>query len=138
MNSETPIKSAIQLHLPKNAEEYVDLIEKFSALVDQELTAIEAQQREGEAHTVILRLPALISAVNTIGYLRGEGGMFLDCRPEDIQGTGLQKAFYANEDAFELRLQALIDFIGTTEEAAFYRETLERYYITARTARTAE
>ncbi len=138
MNSDATTQTKLNLHIPQDAREYINLVEMLSSLVDQELLRAEADHREGKVHDIVLRLPAIISTVNTIGYLRGEDGMFLDFRPEDIRGTSLQKALYVNQDAFELRLQALIDFIGTTEEAAFYRETLERYYITARTARTAE
>ncbi len=135
MDSNTTIRPTLHLHLPQNAQEYTDLVEKFSALVDQELSRVESDQREGMDHDIALRLPAIISAVNTIGYLRGQDGMFFDFRPQDIIGTGLQGAFYANEDAFESRLQAIINYIGTTKENAFYCERLERYYITARTAR---
>lgn len=136
MNPFPTERPTLHLHLPKNATEYVDLVEKFSALVDQELCNLETNQRDGRyARDIALRMPAIISAVNVISYLRGQDGMFLNYRPQDLSSTGLSSAFYGNEDAFEHRLQGLIDYLGTTEENAFYRETLERYYITARTSR---
>jgi hypothetical protein len=138
MDSNAKTVQKLHLHLPQNTQEYIDIAEKLSALVDQELSRVESNRHEGRFHDVILRLPAIISAVNTIGYLRGEDGMFLDFRPKDIQEKGVQGALYANEEAFEHRLQALIDYLSTTKEADFYRETLERYYITARTARITQ
>lgn len=132
-----PTAPAIQFRPPQNQGEYIDMVERFSGLVDKEMKKTESEENPGRIHAIALRLPALISLVNTIGYLRGQDGVFLDIRPEDMHGSGRQGDLYKNEDEFEKRLQNLIDEVGTSEEASFYRETLERYYITARTARAS-
>jgi hypothetical protein len=132
-----PTAPAIQFRPPQNQNEYIDMVERFSGLVDKEMKKTESEENPGRIHAIALRLPALISLVNTIGYLRGQDGVFLNIRPEDMHGSGIQGYLYKNEDEFEKRLQNLIDEVGTSEEANFYRETLERYYITARTARAS-
>ena len=72
---------------------------------------------------------ALIALVNTVGYLRGQGGMFLDIRPM----TSHQKQLYAYEDMFEVRLNRLIGIILNSEVNEFYKERLDAYFIKART-----
>ena len=131
-----PIAQPIQFRPPQNKDEYIDLVERFSGLVDQEMKKTESEENPGRIHAIASRLPALISLVNTIGYLRGEDSVFLDVRPEDMRTSGRQGDLYKNEDLFEKRLQNLIDEVGTSDEAKFYRDTLERYYITARTTRS--
>lgn len=132
-----PTALAIQFRSPQNQDEYIDMVERFSGLVDKEMKKTESEENPGRIHAIASRLPALISLVNTIGYLRGQDGVFLDFRPEDMHGSDIQGYLYKNEDEFEKRLQNLIDEVGTSDDASFYRETLERYYITARTARAS-
>lgn len=74
-------------------------------------------------------MPAIISLVNTVGYLRGQDGMFLDIRPR----TENQGEFYKYEDQFETRLDKLIDILMDSDEKDFYIERLESYLIKSRT-----
>lgn len=74
-------------------------------------------------------MPAIISLVNTVGYLRGQDGMFLDIRPR----TENQNEFYGYEDLFEKRLNKLIDILMDSDEKDFYQERLESYLIKSRT-----
>lgn len=114
----------------ESAEEYTEFVRAFATLLDQQLTLLEgyAKSKEG-AHDLIQQMPALISLVNTVGYLRGQDGMFLDIRPR----TENQKEFYGYEDLFEKRLGALIDFVLSSDEKEYYRERLESYFVKART-----
>jgi hypothetical protein len=74
-------------------------------------------------------MPALISLVNTVGYLRGRDGVFLNIRPQ----TEDQAEFYKYEDQFEKRLDKLIDVIMDSDEKDFYKERLESYLVKSRT-----
>jgi len=113
------------------------MVEQFSWLVNKEMGKAESEEGSGRIHTIASRLPALVLLVNTIGYLRGGDGVFLDFRPEDMRGSGRQGDLYKNQDEFEKRLQVLIDEVSASDEVSFYRDTLERYYVLARTARVS-
>lgn len=112
-----------------DAEEYKDLVEKFSFLVEKEFEKCE-KMKDGDILGVIQNLPKLISLVNTIGYLRGQDGAFLEARPH----TDFQPDLYKNEDVFEAKLYKLIDFISSPEAKARYRQRLEEYFLKARKA----
>ncbi|MBP9728418.1 MAG: hypothetical protein KBD27_03500 [Candidatus Moranbacteria bacterium] len=114
----------------ESAEGYTEFVRVFATLLDQQLTLVEGYMNEQEgAHNLIQQMPALISLVNTVGYLRGQDGMFLDIRPS----TENQKEFYGYEDMFEKRLSTLIDYILNSDEKEYYRERLESYFVKART-----
>ena len=114
----------------ESGEAYTEFVRAFATLLDQQLTLLEGYMNGKEgAHNLIQQMPALISLVNTIGYLRGQDGMFLDIRPS----TENQKEFYEYEDLFEKRLSTLIDFILNSDEKEYYRERLESYFVKART-----
>lgn len=114
----------------ESPEAYTEFVRAFATLLDQQLTLLEGYVNEKEgAHNLIQQMPAMISLVNTVGYLRGQDGMFLDIRPS----TENQKEFYEYEDLFEKRLSTLIDFILTSDEKEYYLERLESYFVKART-----
>lgn len=114
----------------ESGEAYTEFVRAFATLLDQQLTLLEGYMNGKEgAYTLIQQMPALISLVNTIGYLRGQDGMFLNIRPS----TENQKEFYEYEDLFEKRLSALIDFILNSDEKEYYRERLESYFVKVRT-----
>lgn len=114
----------------ESAEGYTEFVRAFATLLDQQLTLLEGYMNRKEgAHNLIQQMPALISLVNTVGYLRGQDGMFLDIRPS----TENQKEFYEYEDLFEKRLSTLIDFVLSSEEKEYYQERLESYFVKART-----
>ena len=114
----------------ESSEAYTEFVRAFATLLDQQLTIAEgyASSKEG-VHDLIQQMPALISLVNTVGYLRGQDGMFLDVRPR----TENQKEFYEYEDLFEKRLGVLIDFVLSSDEKEYFRERLESYFVKART-----
>jgi hypothetical protein len=109
------------------------MAESISGLVDAELSALESM-KDGKERIYFMaeRLPALISAVNMIGYLRGQDGMFLDFLPMDFITADIQSPLAINELAFEKRLDALLTEVGKSEQRENFRERLERYYIQAR------
>lgn len=114
----------------ESSEAYTEFVRAFATLLDQQLTLLEGYTKNKEgAHDLIQQMPAIISLVNTVGYLRGQDGMFLDIRPR----TENQKEFYEYEDLFEKRLGVLIDFLLNSEEKAYYQERLESYFVKART-----
>ena len=114
----------------ESGEAYTEFVRAFATLLDQQLTLLEGYMNGKDgAHTLIQQMPALISLVNTMGYLRGQDGMFLDIRPS----TENQKEFYEYEDLFEKRLSTLIDFILNSDEKEYYRERLESYFVKVRT-----
>ena len=114
----------------ESPEVYTEFVRAFATLLDQQLTLVEGYMNGKEgAHNLVQQMPAIISLVNTIGYLRGQDGMFLDIRPS----TENQKEFYEYEDLFEKRLGVLIDFVLSSDEKEYYRERLESYFVKART-----
>lgn len=118
----------------ENAEEYANLVRAFVTLLDKQFTIWEECAKDSkDLHELARRMPALISLVNTIGYLRGQDGVFLDVRP----GTENQEEFYGYEDAFEKRLQQLIDMLIDSDERKFYRLRLDSYFVKFRTGQKA-
>lgn len=110
------------------AEEYVDFVRKFATLLDKQMRRYEDDLTDQSLINLSRQMPALISAVNTMGYLRGQDGMFLDLRPM----TNNQQEFYALEDRFEVRLSALIDQVMNSSQKDFYLERLDSYYVKVR------
>ena len=119
---------------PETAEEYMKMAEQLTALVDAELTRTEKDVQNGDMHLVVQRMPGLISLVNTIGYLRGQDGLFLEVRPSDV--SLYQKELYATEDAMESRLWSIIERIcGVSEDRERYIHRLREYFLEWRTPR---
>lgn len=115
----------------ETAEGYTEFVRTFALLLDKQLTLMEGYMKSANgAHDLVQQMPALISLVNTIGYLRGQDGMFLDIRPNTPEN---QKEFYELEDMFEKRLNSIIDFLLQSDEKRYYQERLEMYFIKART-----
>jgi len=107
-------------------EEYIDLVEKLSYLVDKEITEYEMLLQKN-VFEVVNAMPKIISLVNVIGYLRGQGGAFLNFRPKVSEH---QESLYKNEDAFEARLYKLVEKISESEETRnHYESTLKEYFI---------
>lgn len=111
------------------ADEYIDFVRKFTTLLDEQMTHHEKENLDdNELLNLATGLPALISLVNTVGYLRGQDGIFLDIRPR----TDSQHELYALEDGFENRLKKLIDSIMKSNQKDFYLDRLNTYFIKAR------
>lgn len=113
-----------------NADEYTKFVREFVTLLDEQLRVWEDRVKNtGVLHDLALQMPAIISLVNTVGYLRGQDGLFLDIRPR----TENQGEFYKYEDQFEKRLRQLIDLLMNSDERDFYEERLESYLVKSRT-----
>ena len=110
--------------------EYTKFVREFVTILDEQLSVWEdrAKNKEG-LHDLARQMPAIISLVNTVGYLRGQDGMFFDIRPH----TENQSEFYGYEDLFEKRLDQLIDILMDSDEKDYYKERLESYLIKSRT-----
>lgn len=119
----------IAFSIPSTEEEYVRLVEQFSGLVDAECRRLEGWVDGDDLASAARALPSLISLVNSVGYLRGQDNVFVDVRPR----TTRQRDLYANEDAFEKRLQSIIDKIVSSPERDALRRRLEEYFVRART-----
>lgn len=120
----------IQKQQLSTAEEYTKFVREFATLLDEQLSVWEDRAKNKEnLHELARQMPAIISLVNTVGYLRGQDGMFLDIRPR----TENQSEFYGYEDLFEKRLDQLIDILIDSDETDFYKERLESYLIKSRT-----
>ena len=113
----------------KNGEEYKDLVEKFLYLVDSEFEKCESL-KNSDISGLATSMPKLISLVNTIGYLRGQDNAFVDVRPS----IDFQDELYRNEDLFEKRLYALIEFINSSEARDKYKFCVKEYFLKARKA----
>lgn len=108
---------------------YVDFVQKFVTLLDKQLAYFEENLKEDNLHNIASSMPALISLVNTVGYLREQDGMFLDIRPR----TDNQKDFYEYEYAFEMRLNKLIETVLDSKEKDYYISRLTSYMVESRT-----
>jgi hypothetical protein len=109
--------------------EYMDFVEKFASLLDRQMRSFEHQViTESGLQNVTSAMPALISLVNTMGYLRGQDGIFLDIRPS----TSQQSTLYAYEDFFEARLSKLIETIMQSELKESYKQRLDGYFVKSR------
>ncbi len=120
----------IQLRKIATSEEYAEFVRKFATLLDEQLVDGEDRAKKQEnLHDLAWQMPAIISAVNTLGYLRGQDGMFLGHRDNSDD----QKEFYGYEDLFETRLNKLIDVMMSSAEKEYYQERLESYFVKSRT-----
>ena len=123
------------MDLPKgnisSAEEYMEFVQKFVSLLDKQMLIFEQSVNTDQSNLIeLLRaMPALISLVNTVVYLRGQDGMFFDLQPSGLD----RKALYGYEDDFELRLNKLIDLLMDSNIAGEYRQRLTNYFIESRT-----
>ena len=118
-----------QKHI-KTAEEYINFVREFVTLLDRQISVWEERARnKEELHELACQMPAIISLVNTVGYLRGQDGMFLDIRPR----TENQKELYKYEDLFEKRLKKLIDILISSDEKQYYQNRLDSYFVKSRT-----
>ena len=112
------------------SEEYVDFVEKFITLLDKQMTRAESEIGDQLGlMSVLSSMPALISLVNTVGYLRGQDGMFINIRPT----TENQSTLYEYEDHFEARLKKLIEVVLESNLSAEYKKRLNMYFVQART-----
>ncbi len=116
---------------PETAEEYMAVARSLTALMLLESHAIEKALRNDEVHTVLQRLPGMISIVNTIGYLRGQDGFFLNERPAGI--IDFQKELYALEDAGEKFLNYVTkELCSNPTQIGRLRARLTEYFVQAR------
>lgn len=111
-------------------DQYMNFVSTFVQLLDRELTKRENILREEKDYTtVIAKMPALISLVNTIAYLRGQDNMFVSVQSQIKD----HKKLYAYESFFEKKLQTIIEtLISLPDIQASYRNKLEEYFITFR------
>jgi hypothetical protein len=120
----------IQKQQLSTADEYTRFVREFATLLDEQFNVWEDRAKNKEKlHDLARQMPAIISLVNTVGYLRGQDGMFLDIRPR----TENQSEFYGYENLFEKRLNQLIDILMDSGEKEYYKERLESYLIKSRT-----
>ncbi|MDP3955643.1 MAG: hypothetical protein Q8Q18_00145 [bacterium] len=120
----------IQKQQLTTTEEYTKFVREFVTLLDEQVSVWEDRAKNiKNLHELACQMPAIISLVNTVGYLRGQDGMFLDIRPR----TENQSEFYGYEDQFEKRLDKLINMLMDSDEKDFYQERLESYLIKSRT-----
>jgi hypothetical protein len=118
---------------PETVEEYMVMVKQFSGLVAAELKMVEEDAQKGDVYSVVQRLSGLVSIINTLGYLRGQDGFFLDSRPNGLAGE-YQRQLYAMEDEVETRLWKLIEFVcNTAEGREQYLSHMHTYYLDART-----
>lgn len=106
-------------------EEYKDFVEQFCFLVDKELIKAEDMKNKGNHHNLALILPKIISAVNIVGYLRGQDNMFIDFRPH----VSFQNELYKIEGEFEKRLFTLIDYIKLSDSKDLSKSMIKEYYL---------
>jgi hypothetical protein len=134
MNKESNSKSKKNIDIKKKelstGKDYTTFVREFVTLLNKEFNIWEERVKNQEKlHELANKMPALISMVNTVGYLRGQDNIFVDIRPY----TKNQGEFYNYEDLFEKRLQKLINALSSSKEENRYQERLQKYFIETRT-----
>jgi hypothetical protein len=118
--------------MPDNPESYIATAEAITALTGAALSDLEASRDRGDLGSTARGLPPVVSLVNVVGYMRGQGGVLLSHRPAGVQDH--QAALYAAEDAAEKRLWALIDAVcADPESRVAYLASMREYYLIHRT-----
>jgi len=124
----------IQKNLLSTGDEYTKFVREFITLLDEQFSIWEElAKNESNLYDLARQMPAIISLVNTVGYLRGQDGLFLSIRPS----TENQSEFYKYEDEFEKRLEKLIDILMDSDVKDFYKDKLESYLVKLRTKQKA-
>jgi hypothetical protein len=119
---------------PETAEAYMAIARSLTALMLLESHTIEKALRSGEIHIVLQRLPGMISIVNTIAYLRGQDGFFLDERPAGV--TDFQKELYGLEATGEKFLDYITrEICNDPAQISKLRARLMEYFVQARIPR---
>lgn len=112
--------------------EYLALAQSFFALVENECLRMKLDAQTHGADAVIHQMPALISLVNCVGYLRGQDGMFRHEHPASVGDT--QKLLYHMEERVETMLGEIIELILASESTKKqYIERLMNYFVRSRT-----
>ncbi|MBP9864492.1 hypothetical protein KBC54_03530 [Patescibacteria group bacterium] len=119
----------------KNSSDYLSFAKSYYSLVSFALDQAEEMLDKKDLEWLISRMPGIISMVNSVGYLRGQDGFFLDNRPQPL--SEIQKELYGMEDEVESRLQKLTDAMSDSEVSDAYLERLTQYFIRARSKKTA-
>jgi meiotically up-regulated gene 157 (Mug157) protein len=113
----------------RDGEEYAEFVRKFATMLDKEFESLEKYSEDPKQHNKLAeRMPALISLVNTVGFLRGQDNVFLGTRPR----VDNQEELYGYEDYFEKKLQRLIDILMSSDAKEFYLRRLAQYFVEAR------
>jgi len=115
----------------QTAEDWKIFIEQYVSLIENEFAIWESRISEPtNIHDLAVAMPALITLVNTLGYLRGQDGVFSRLN----MGIRLEmnNQLYEYENTFNKRLQKLIDVIMQSEEKNIYIQTLQNYFINSR------
>ncbi len=114
-----------------DVDEMKKFVEQFVSLLDAEMSKWEEKIKDPtNIADLIHAMPALISLVNTVGYLRGQDGMF-DVGPEIRVALSADIRKY--EDIFEERLNKLIDVLLQSKEKGYYEQRLDSYFTKSRT-----
>lgn len=107
------------------AEDYIDVVRKFSFLLNQEFSIIE----NGEINIeTIDKIPFIISLVNTIECFRWQESLFLNFRPKEVTAQ-FQSELYSYEQDFNNRFDILRQRIRDSDLYDEYKKKLERYFI---------
>jgi len=116
-----------------NADEWQQFVEQFVTLLDKEMLKHEEKIKEPSyAPGLVHVMPALISLVNTVGYLRGQDGMIASDMDPNIR-IPLTDKIREYENHFEVRLDKLIDILLASDQKDYYTERLDSYFTKCRT-----
>lgn len=116
-----------------NTDEWQTFVEQFVTLLDKEMSKHEEKIKEPSyAVDLVHVMPALISMVNTIGYLRGQDGMIASDMDPNIR-IPLTNKIREYENHFEERLDKLIDIILKSDQKEYYEQRLDSYFTKCRT-----
>ncbi len=112
-----------------NGDDYLDMVGNLAYLVDESLRPLEIMIESGQVdeEMMLMRLPAFISLVNTIGYLRGRESIFTDIRPRETAHE--QELIRETEKSLENRLSSIIAYIKGTGNAGKASKILSSYFL---------
>ena len=117
-------------HPISDAQDYLDTLGKLAFLIDEALRPIEIMidgtPEDIDEEFLIVRLPAFVSLINTIGYLRGAESILVDARPPGLMEY--QKQMLDTEIALEARLSRIFEFFTARGMGDRLRNQLGEYY----------
>ncbi len=111
-----------------NTDEYLRFAESFFAMAERECVRMKERIEKEGASAAVHQMPALISLVNCVGYLRGQDGMLYEAPRSGILGP-----LYKMEDTVEKHLDEIIQSILAADQVKeVYKERLMNYFVRSR------
>ncbi len=132
------MQQKIQPTLPASTFEYITMVERLIGLIDYEFTRIEKVLKKQPLDKQTIKntagtLPHLVSLVDMVEHLRGQGGMF-NSTNEYRQKYSVDLNMY--ESRFNTRLDGIIRHVKAYDSEGWYTKYMHDHFLSERYAST--